>query len=173
VQGREDESMLVTDLEYADDAALCATTPKQLQTLIDCFVEYCDAHGLQVNPSKCEVVVFSKTSRACSWNIKGRQLPRSQKFKYLGVELHGTASIKGCIPHRLSCMMLPSQQSAVDCTSFGYPKTLRCWLICLILSQVLLVAMDVRFGPRLSWLTDGTYEIVLCNVTKQLCISKH
>jgi hypothetical protein len=94
---------------------MCPPTPKQLQTLIDCFVEYCDAHGLQVNPSKCEVVVFAETSRAwsgSSWNIKGRQLPRTQKFKYLGVELHGTAGIKGCIPHRLSCMM--AAQSAIS-----------------------------------------------------------
>lgn len=111
----EDESMLVTDLEYADDAALCASTPRHLQKLIDEFVAYCDAHGLQVNPQKCEIVVFAKTSRAWAgsdWNIKGRPLPRSQKFKYLGVELHGTAGIKGCIPHRLSCMV--AAQSAIS-----------------------------------------------------------
>ena len=118
VQGTSsDESMLVTDMEYADDANLCASNPQQLQMLIDCFVAYCDAHGLQVNPKKCEVVVFAKTSRAwkgSSWEIKGRQLPRSQKFKYLGVELHGTAGIKGCIPHRLSCMI--AAQSAISRT---------------------------------------------------------
>jgi hypothetical protein len=72
--------------------------------LIDCFVAYCDAHGLQVNPKKCEVVVFAKTNRAwkgSSWEIKGRQLPRSQNFKYLkylGVELHGTAGINWLHP---------------------------------------------------------------------------
>jgi hypothetical protein len=113
----------VTDMEYADDATLCASDPKQLQTLIVlidcfffCFVAYSDAHGrLQVNPKKCEVVVFAKNSRAwsgSSWEIRGRQLPRSQKFKYLGVELHGTAGFKGCIPHRLSCMI--AAQSAIS-----------------------------------------------------------
>ena len=49
---------------YADDAALmcvmCASNPQQLQNLINSFVAYCDKHGLTVNPSKCEVVVFAK-----------------------------------------------------------------------------------------------------------------
>jgi hypothetical protein len=30
----EDDSQLVTDLEYADDAVLCASSPQQLQDLI-------------------------------------------------------------------------------------------------------------------------------------------
>ncbi len=41
----EDDSqlLLVTDLEYADDdAALCASSPQQLQDLINSFVAYCD-----------------------------------------------------------------------------------------------------------------------------------
>jgi hypothetical protein len=126
VQGTSsDESMLVTDMEYADDANLCASNPQQLQMLIDCFVAYCDAHGLQVNPKKCEVVVFAKTSRAwkgSSWEIKGRQLPRSQKFKYLGVELHGTAGIKGCIPHRLSCMIAAQSAISRRLHELGVPK---------------------------------------------------
>jgi hypothetical protein len=82
----------VTDFEYADDAALCASSPKQLQDLINSFVAYCDRHGLTVNPKKCEVVVFAKSCRAWSgfgdWKVKGKALPRSRKFKYLGVELH-------------------------------------------------------------------------------------
>ncbi len=35
----EDGQLLVTDLEYADDAALCASNPKQLQDLINSFVD--------------------------------------------------------------------------------------------------------------------------------------
>jgi hypothetical protein len=67
----EDDQLLVTDFEYADDAALCASSPKQLQDLINSFVAYCDIHGLPglsviVNPKKCEVVVFAKRCRAWS-----------------------------------------------------------------------------------------------------------
>jgi hypothetical protein len=105
----DDEQLLVTDMEYADDAALCASTPKQLQDLINSFVAYCDRHGLTVNPKKCEVVVFAKSCRAWSgfgdWKVKGKALPRSRKFKYLGVELHDVIGIKGSAEHRLSCMI--------------------------------------------------------------------
>ncbi len=33
----EDDQLLVTDLEYADDATLCASSPQQLQDLINSF----------------------------------------------------------------------------------------------------------------------------------------
>jgi hypothetical protein len=48
----DDEQLLVTDLEYADDVALCASSPEELQDLINSFVAYCDRHGLTVNPKK-------------------------------------------------------------------------------------------------------------------------
>ena len=76
--GEDDSQLLVTDLEYADDAALCASSPQQLQDLINGFVAYCDRHGLTVNPSKCEVVVFAKSCRAWTgfgdWKVKGKAL---------------------------------------------------------------------------------------------------
>ena len=31
MHGEDDSELLVTDLEYADDAALCASSPQQLQ----------------------------------------------------------------------------------------------------------------------------------------------
>jgi hypothetical protein len=109
LQVEDDSQLLVTDLEYADDAALCASNPQQLQNLINSFVAYCDKHGLTMNPSKCEVVVFAKSCRAWSgfgdWKVKGRALPRSRKFKYLGVELHDVTGTKGSVEHRLSCMI--------------------------------------------------------------------
>ncbi len=52
------------DMEYADDAALCASTPTQLQNLINSFVAYCDRHGLAVNPRMCEVVLFGKSCQS-------------------------------------------------------------------------------------------------------------
>jgi hypothetical protein len=39
------------------------------------------------------------------WKVKGKALPRSRKFKYLGVELHDTTGTKGSVEHRLSCMI--------------------------------------------------------------------
>jgi len=39
--------MLVSMLGYADDIALCDSTPSQLQNLIDAFHAYCVEHGLR------------------------------------------------------------------------------------------------------------------------------
>ncbi len=87
LQGEDDSQLLVTDLEYADDVALCASNPQQLQNLINSFVAYCDKHGLTANPSKCEVVVFAKSCRAWSgfgdWKVKGKALPRLAKVSHL------------------------------------------------------------------------------------------
>ncbi len=38
------------------------------------------------------------------WKVKGKALPRSRKFKYLGVELHDVTGTKGSVEHRLSCI---------------------------------------------------------------------
>jgi hypothetical protein len=58
MHGEDVSQLLLTHLEYADNAALCASNPQQLQDLINSFVAYCDKHGLTVNPSKCQVVVL-------------------------------------------------------------------------------------------------------------------
>ncbi len=36
---------------------------------------------------------------------KDKALPRSRKFKYLGVELHDVTGTKGAAEHRLTCMI--------------------------------------------------------------------
>ena len=52
MHGEDDSQLLVTDLEYADDAALCASSPQQLQDLINSFVAYSDRHGLTTYESQ-------------------------------------------------------------------------------------------------------------------------
>ena len=87
----------------------------RLQQLIDCFYSYCVEHGLTINPSKCEVVVYASRRTAWaqhSWHVGSHPLPRSQKFKYLGIELHATGGIKAAIQQRLSCMF--AAQSTVN-----------------------------------------------------------
>jgi hypothetical protein len=39
MHGEDDSQLLVTDLEYADDAALCASSPQQLQDLINSLTQ--------------------------------------------------------------------------------------------------------------------------------------
>ncbi len=42
---------------------------------------------------------------AIGTKIKDKALPRSRKFKYLGVELHDVTGTKGAAEHRLTCMI--------------------------------------------------------------------
>lgn len=98
----------VIDLDYADDVSLAGRNPTHLQQIIDSFHQYCVQHGLLVNPSKCEVVIFCQRSTAWAsheWLVGGQKLPRVEKFKYLGVELYGTKGIRSAVQQRLSCMV--------------------------------------------------------------------
>ena len=110
----------VADLGYADDTALCGSSPEGLQQLVDCFCTYCAENGLIVNPSKCEVMVFGN-GRAWAgkrtWVLlaaDGKRTPMAvvTKFKYLGVELHGAHDITAAAGHRHSRMV--AAQSAVN-----------------------------------------------------------
>ena len=86
------DTFRLRDLGYADDIALLATNHEHLQQLLDTFQTFCIQHGLQVNTSKCEIVVFSdrRAWRKHSWFIAGREIARVDKFKYLGVTLQGS-----------------------------------------------------------------------------------
>ena len=104
--------LIVSDMGYADDISLLAEQPEHLQAIINCFCAYCTEHGLIINPSKCEVMVFAGNTLAwpgAAWHTvkpDGTQVPltRVQKFKYLGVELHGARNCKAAVDHRLSRM---------------------------------------------------------------------
>ena len=96
-------------MSYADDCCLCASSHAGLQRLLDCFHAYCCKNGLIVNPTKCEVMVFAGRrdtwSNQPDWTVGGATLPRVEKFKYLGVEVHCTKSIKFAVGQRLGRMV--------------------------------------------------------------------
>ena len=50
--------LCVPDFGYADDFALLATTPADLQRLIDAAVEFCEQTKMVVSTDKTKVVVF-------------------------------------------------------------------------------------------------------------------
>ena len=103
------DTFSLRDLGYADDIALLATKPEHLQQLLDTFHTFCIQHGLQVNTTKCEIVVFGdrRTWRKHQWFIAGREIGRVDRFKYLGVTLQGSCRsgpIMHAIDHRLESM---------------------------------------------------------------------
>ena len=88
-------------LLYADDLAIMAESPQEMQLLLNCLSDFCKASGLQVNIKKSEIVVFnSKFSETCdSSNAKNiiynnQPLLIQPSFIYLGTLLLDGAPTK-------------------------------------------------------------------------------
>ena len=70
-------------LLYADDLALMAEQPDEMQALLDCLKAFCEATKLTVSIKKSEVVLFNK--QFCT-----KAVPESAKFTYDGIPLKAT-----------------------------------------------------------------------------------
>jgi Reverse transcriptase (RNA-dependent DNA polymerase) len=80
-------------LMYADDTAVLANSPQELQQLLDCIQQWCGEHGMTIHVDKTEIVVFNTTAQILSgfgatWSIDGKHVKVSQHFKYLGIHFH-------------------------------------------------------------------------------------
>eukprot|EP00775_Hariotina_reticulata_P010235 gene10235-biopygen12166 len=79
-------------LLYADDLALLAATKHQLQHMLRVLADFCDEYDLEVNVSKCTVVVFGKRKYRGSrlWAIRGKDgrgrqpMPVAEEFRETG-----------------------------------------------------------------------------------------
>ena len=60
---------------YADDLTLTASSPEDLQSMIDIVAQYATKWRYRLNPHKSKVVVFgSITPPSTTWTIKGEKL---------------------------------------------------------------------------------------------------
>ena len=76
----------ITNVRYADDTALIADSEVKLQSLVDCLVRESNRKGLNVNISKTQVLVTSKSNEQITANITidGKRLEQVRRFSYLG-----------------------------------------------------------------------------------------
>ena len=81
---------LVPVLLYADDLILLASSPKELQHILDTLEAFCDKWELSVNLPKTKTMVFtrSRTMPALCCNFKGAPVEQSCTYMYLGLEFH-------------------------------------------------------------------------------------
>ena len=98
--GVEMAGMILQVLLYADDLVLMATSPQDLQKLLDCLSAFCHASGMTVNVRKSEVVVFNMKfctkahhAAAAGMCYEGKPLTLSEYFMYLGMIFAGDKSI--------------------------------------------------------------------------------
>ena len=82
----------VKELKYADDVANPATTPSELQLVLNATVEWCDAWGMQIGlgSKKTEAVAFIPPRLRASHpllpqlSVKGVVVPWATEYRYLG-----------------------------------------------------------------------------------------
>ncbi len=74
-------------LLYADDTAILAETPGELQKALDAMHSYCDMWKLQINTDKTKIVIFSrgKIRVRPTFYLGGAKLDFTDDYLYLGV----------------------------------------------------------------------------------------
>jgi hypothetical protein len=78
--------------QYADDVALVADSPAELQRMLDHLRSYCADHALIININKTKTVEFNTTLPPASYTVRdsdnNRQpIQTTENFPYLGVHL--------------------------------------------------------------------------------------
>ena len=85
----------LSHLLYADDLVLLSTSKGGLQRCLDKINGFCNKWGLNINPKKSNVMIFNKTGmrpRNLSFTVGGRELPITNRYKYLGTMLSASGS---------------------------------------------------------------------------------
>merc|ERR1711867_371958 len=76
---------IIQYIQYADDLALIADSPNQLQIAIDDLAQYCTTNNLVINTAKTKIMIFQKGRfPGCSFSLNSSTLERVSEFKYLG-----------------------------------------------------------------------------------------
>jgi len=78
------DDIVLTLLLFADDIAILAKTPEDLQTSLDLLHTYCSNWSLEVNTTKTKIMVFRKR----------RDLLRNERWMYNGVAIEVVDSLK-------------------------------------------------------------------------------
>ncbi|KAJ8335914.1 hypothetical protein SKAU_G00392560 [Synaphobranchus kaupii] len=94
------QHFITRELLYADDAALCANSLRQLQELLDGFSQACADFGLTISLKKT-VTLSSEIHDSHQFTINDATLDRVNKFTYLGSTMTANATLDQEISVRL------------------------------------------------------------------------
>ena len=78
----------ITDADYADDIAILANTPNQVETLLHSLERAAAGIGLHVNAHKTEYMCYNQTDDIST--LEGTSLKLVDKFTYLGSSVSST-----------------------------------------------------------------------------------
>ena len=107
LQNKTDSGIIIDDiviilLLFADDMAIIAKSPQELQENLDNLYEYCEKWGLQVNEAKTKIMVFRKRGKLKDderWYYNGTLLDVTDDFNYLGCIFHYAGIFASHVEH--------------------------------------------------------------------------
>ncbi len=117
-------------LLYTDDLVLMSRTQRGLQKQLDELGKFCDERDLTVNVKRTKVVVFGSRVNTSPLLYGGLPNEEVASFRYLGVELHRSGSMKTAMEHlvaagkravfalRRRCANLKINDPAIICQLF-------------------------------------------------------
>ena len=76
----------ITDADYADDIALLANTPAQVESLLDSLEKAVASLGHHVNANKMEYMCFNQNQKGDISTLKGGSLKLVEKFIYIEIK---------------------------------------------------------------------------------------
>ena len=99
-------------LLYADDVVICDKSKDSLEKKVEAWKELFDRAGFRLNVEKSEYLeVGEQTTQTVA--IDGKDLPKTQSFKYLGSHICSDGSIDAAVNTRISNAWMKWK----DCTS--------------------------------------------------------
>jgi hypothetical protein len=86
-------------LLYADDLVLMSKSLRGLQKQLDELSAFCKERDLTMNVKKTKVVVFGNRVNSSPLHYDGSPVEEVASFRYLGIELHRSGSLKIAVEH--------------------------------------------------------------------------
>ena len=77
----------IRTLMFADDVAIVASTPDDLQVALNALKEYTEVWGLKVNKDKTKVMVFGTPERSV-FQFDGAEVEQVSSYRYLGLHFY-------------------------------------------------------------------------------------
>lgn len=87
--------LFVNILLYADDMALIASSPEDLQKMLDALRDFADQWHFEVNADKTKIMQFNDKRRHI-WLFDGRAIEVVTEFKYLGIKFSSVNLTRDC-----------------------------------------------------------------------------
>ena len=88
---------VIVHLLWADDLVLIGDSPDGLQKQLDGLHRFCSKYQLIVNEMKTKIMLYGKCDNTFNFIFNDKELQTVEEYKYLGVVLNSTKTVRGDI----------------------------------------------------------------------------